>query len=112
MTVIALCRIYQPNGHPHALFKADQLYKIVLSCSTLQAKELGLEALTEGQTVRVYKPWHEMHASQGKAEGTGANGPRLPASLPLPRSQPLATPDPLDAPLSDTTLFCSRYFIS
>jgi hypothetical protein len=112
MTVIALCRIYQPNGHPHALFNADQLFKIVLSCPGMQAKELGLEALAEGQTVRVYKPWHEMHASQGKVEGTVTVGPRLPASLPLPPSQPLATPDPLDAPLSDTTLFCSRYFIS
>ncbi|KAF9472830.1 hypothetical protein BDN70DRAFT_434468 [Pholiota conissans] len=111
-TVIALCRIYQPNGDAHASFKADHLYKVVFSCPDLRASETGLEALGEGQSVRVYQPWHSMGASQDKAEGAGAKIPRLPASLPLPCSEPFSTPNPLNAPTSDTTLFCSRYFIS
>ncbi len=103
LLVIALCRVRHANGGAHALFKTDHLYRVVFSCPDAMSKESKLEECAAGHLIRVFKPWSEMSLSE--------SGPRLPASLPLPISLPSTTPDPLDAPIHDTILFCSRFFI-
>jgi len=104
---IALCRIRAPGGASHPTYKNDHLYRIVFSFNS----SLSLEHFSVGQTIRVFKPWQELSFKEN-GEDADSNGPRLPASLPMPLSIPLLTPDPLDAPLDDTALFCSRFLLS
>ena len=103
LLAIALCRIRHANGGAHALFKTDHLYRVVFSCPDVMTKDSRLKECAAGDLIRVFKPWSEMPLSD--------SGPRLLSSLPLPISLPSSTPDPLDAPIHDTILFCSRFFI-
>ncbi|KAF8961592.1 hypothetical protein BDZ97DRAFT_1828044 [Flammula alnicola] len=113
--VIALCRLHQPNGTAHTLFNHDHLYRMVFSVSNTHTTPNTAERFTEGQMVRIFKPWQEISFSlePGPIDQSEPQVlPRLPASLPLPCSEPLSTPDPLDAPIHDKALFCSRFLIS
>ncbi|KJA15156.1 hypothetical protein HYPSUDRAFT_208139 [Hypholoma sublateritium FD-334 SS-4] len=109
LPVIALCRVRHANGKIHALFKADHLYRVVFSYPDRMSTDSRLEELSSGHLVRVFKPWSEMSFSRS---GILSVAPRIPANLPLPNSLPFSTPDPLDAPVHDTILFCSRFFIA
>lgn len=108
LPVIGLCRVRHANGNTHALFKSDHLYRVVFSYPDKMSTDSRLEELSAGHLVRVFKPWSEMSFSQS---GTLSVAPRLPASLPLPTSLPFSTPDPLDAPVHDMILFCSRFIL-
>ncbi|KIM37940.1 hypothetical protein M413DRAFT_253182 [Hebeloma cylindrosporum] len=105
---IALCTIRAPGGASHPTYKTDHLYRIVFSFNVPSS----LEHFSVGQTIRVFKPWQEISFKEDNGDDIDSNRPRLPASLPMPLSIPLLTPDPLDAPLDDTALFCSRFLIS
>ncbi|KDR74105.1 hypothetical protein GALMADRAFT_141840 [Galerina marginata CBS 339.88] len=128
---IALCRIRQHNGLAHGVYKADHLYRVVFSfpmgsnSSSTNASgssngSMSLVQFIEGQTILVFRPWQAVSLRpnsdlEEKPDVSDTELPRLPASLPLPSplsAPPHSTPDPLDAPINDTALFCSRFRIS
>jgi len=109
---IALCSIRAPGGASHPTYKTEHLYRIVFSFNVPSSSSSSLEHFSVGQTIRVFKPWQEISFKEENGEDVDSNRRRLPASLPMPSSIPLLTPDPLDAPLDDTALFCSRFLIS
>jgi len=106
---IVLCRIQQhwtpPNTTP--CYTPDQLFRVVFSLSHLQTAE----HFKEGQTVRIYRPWHEISPPIDDGAMEDQAQPHLPASLPLPSSEPNNTPDILDARINETVLVCSRFMI-
>lgn len=109
---IALCNIRAPGGASHPTYKTDHLYRIVFSFIVPSSSSSSLEHFSVGQTIRVFKPWQEISFKEENSKNVDSNRPRVPASLPMPLSMPLLTPDPLDAPLDDTALFCSRFLLS
>lgn len=54
---------------------------------------------SEGRTVRICCPWQEISVTEESP---------LPASLPLPYSEPPLTPD---VTVNNKTFLCSRFFI-
>jgi hypothetical protein len=104
---IALCRLRAPGGATHPAYKPDHLYWVVFSFEVAGSSSSSLEYFSVGQTIRVFKPWQEVSFNAN----ADSNQPRLPATLPMPLSFSLPTPDPLDAPLDETALFCSRFLI-
>lgn len=109
---IALCSIRAPGSASHPTYKTEHLYRIVFSFNVPSSSSSSLEHFSVGQTIRVFKPWQEISFKEDNGDDVDSNRPRLPASLPMPLSIPLLTPDPMDAPLDDTALFCSRFLIS
>jgi hypothetical protein len=101
---IALCRIRcetnNANSH-HKSYNFDDLYRIAFSFPNCLTKSIFNDPLqfSEGRTVRICCPWQEISFTEGS---------NLPASLPLPSSEPTLTPD---IPVNNKTLLCSRFFI-
>ena len=103
--VIALCRIRrETNNTHHKSYNFDDLYRIVFSFPSCLTKSIFNDPLqfAEGRTVRICCPWQEISFT----EESGAS--ILPASLPLPSSEPTLTPD---VPVNDKVLLCSRFIL-
>ena len=100
---IALCRIRETNDANlhHKLYNFDDLYRIAFSFPSCLTKSIFNDPLqfSEGRTVRICRPWQEISFAEESS---------LPASLPLPSSEPTLTPD---AAVNNNTLLCSRFFI-
>ena len=101
---IALCRIRRETNNAilhHKSYNIDDLYRIAFSFPSNLTKSVFNDPLqfSEGRTVRICCPWQEISFTE---EST------LPASLPLPSSEPTLTPD---VTVNNRTLLCSRFFI-
>lgn len=105
-SLVALCRIRQTNGNAHASFRDTHLYHVAFTFLDAKTDKPESQELGDGDVVRIFKPWNEMNSSEDDKVIH-----RLPASLPLPSSAPFCTPDPLDAPIHDTLLFCTRFIV-
>ena len=102
---IALCRIRHQTSNANSgdkLYNIDDLYRIAFSFPSCLTKSIFNDPLqfSEGRTVRICCPWQEISCFKEESS--------LPASLPLPSSEPTSTPD---AAVNVTTLLCSRFFI-
>jgi hypothetical protein len=101
---IALCRIRRETSNATSLHKSyniDDLYRIAFSFPSCLTKSIFNDPLhfSEGRTVRICCPWQEISFTKESS---------LPASLPLPSSEPTLTPD---VTVNNKTLLCSRFFI-
>jgi hypothetical protein len=104
---IALCRIRQETNDTsshHNSYNLDDLYRIIFSFSSCVTQSLfnDLHQFSEGRTVRICCPWQEISFREESSTSV------LPASLPLPSSEPTLTPD---ISVNDKALLCSRFFI-
>lgn len=101
---IALCRFRRETNNANSRDKSyniDDLYRITFSFPSCLTKSIFNDPLqfSEGRTVRICRPWQEISFTEESS---------LPASLPLPSSEPTLTPD---VAINNTTLLCSRFFI-
>lgn len=105
---IALCRIRQETDDTsshHNSYNLDDLYRIIFSFSSCVTQSLfnDLHQFSEGRTVRICCPWQEISFRE-----ESSTSDVLPASLPLPSSEPTLTPH---ISVNDKALLCSRFFI-
>lgn len=98
---IALCQLLSSATKTP---KLDELQRVLFSFSatSTHGSVRDPDQFVEGRVVHIWAPWHEITAPQPDI---------LPASLPLPSSDPFCTPNPLDLPVTDKTLLCSRFLI-
>jgi hypothetical protein len=102
---IALCRIRHETNNAtshHKSYNIDDLYRIAFSFPSCLTKSIFNDPhqFLEGRTVRICCPWQEISSFTEE--------PSLPASLPLPSSEPTLTPY---FAINNKTLLCSRFFI-
>ncbi|PPR00914.1 hypothetical protein CVT26_015524 [Gymnopilus dilepis] len=109
---IALCRVQPPSSPSYPSIKPDRLHRtVVLFPNSVDSNDaMSAAQFVEGRVVLVFKPLQEIHF-QSAEETEQDMFDSLPASLPLPLSGPHLTPDPLDAPTSDTGLVITRFYI-
>ncbi|KAF8154029.1 hypothetical protein B0H34DRAFT_75033 [Crassisporium funariophilum] len=106
---IALCRIQSTHASVQRTYKLDNLYRMVFPFANPPMNH-DPENFTEGRMVQIYWPWQEINFSLMKEDrAVVLSLPVLPATLPLPSSEPSPTPNPLDAPINDNALLCSRF---
>ncbi|KAF9529034.1 hypothetical protein CPB83DRAFT_853101 [Crepidotus variabilis] len=100
-SAVALCRITQQRSTDRLSFKRDELYRIVFP---FPQGSLPPKTFDTGRLIHIYRPWQEIN-NQPQEQSLL---PRLPASLPLPKSLS-STPESL--PTNPTTLLCSRFLL-
>ena len=106
---IALCRIQRETNNTdpyHKSYNFDDLYRIVFSFPSCLTKSIFNDPLrfSEGRSIRICSPWQEISFTEESRSSTS----NLPASLPMPSSEPTLTPD---VAVNDKALLCSRFFI-
>ena len=102
---IALCQLLSNATKTPNL---DELHRVLFSFSatSTHGSVRDPDQFVEGRVVHIWAPWHEISHSLSPLQPDV-----LPASLPLPSSDPLCSPNALDLPVTDKTLLCSRFLI-
>ena len=102
---IALCQLLSNATKTPNL---DEVHRVLFSFSatSTHGSVRDPDQFVEGRVVHIWAPWHEISRSLSAPQPDV-----LPASLPLPSSDPLCTPNALDLPVTDKTLLCSRFLI-